>query len=285
VVVSLDDHEACRVEVAGSAPLPVYCRATLPREARRLTIEWGKSPGSRKRREYSLHSVAQITSSVRQEPAAASIGRLISRVDALLAALGSDVRADDIGLALETKVPRDALAAAEGRLGFSLDAELKELMETKGRVVFGDSWMVRPEEFDITERQFKRVWGHGEKAGSLASAIYRTSTMVWVEAGDGYGAVVYQPMGPDRCGGRPAYWRIHQESIDEPELITAGDGACGGLRDALFAMFVRDVLDQVADDAADDQLLVDPSAAEFTLWLGVDRDGVPRLRSDWTKLR
>ena len=203
----------------------------------------------------------------------------------MLRRLGSTETAGGLGLSRGPPVAADALAAAEKRLGFPLDAELKAALTARGRVEFGDSSMTAPAALDTTERQFKAIWGAPEKVAPDALAIYRSSTMVWVEAGDGYGAVIYQPQGPARCGGRPAYWYIHQDTIDEPELVTTADGQCGGLSQAMLKMFVQSLLEQVEDQATEEQLLVDTTTPSFEVWLTRDERGTLSLDTNWTKLR
>ncbi len=287
LTVSVGGREACRVEVTGAEEGSMSCRAALPVDTQRLSVEW--NPGallrSRRQRHYTVFSIADLTARVRQAAPASSMRGLVDRVDALLARLGADDRAGDLGLAVESTVAAERLVAAEARLGFPLDPELTQWLTTTGRVTFEDSRMVGPDEFDLTERQFETLWGHPERPDPKAAAIYRSSTMVWVEAGDGYGAIVYQPRGPERCGGGPTYWRIHQEWIHEPELVTAANGACGGLRHALFPMFLRDLLEQIDDRTDEHQLLVDPSASELHAWLSIERDGTPRIRPSWSTLR
>jgi hypothetical protein len=199
--------------------------------------------------------------------------------------MGSDTTADTLDFSFDETQSDDAIRAAEGRLGFDLDPELKRVLSTTGPVKFQDSWMTAASELATTEQQFETIWGHPESVSAETRAIYRTSTMVWVEAGDGYGAVIYQPKGPAHCDGGPAYWQIHQEHIDSPRLITRADGSCGRLADALFAMFGRDLLERIEDEGVETQLLVDPSTAGFPVWLETGSNSLPRLRPDWTKVR
>jgi hypothetical protein len=287
VTISADGREACRVTVSGSEPKPPTCRTTLRRDARRLSVEVNPSSWlrSRKTTQYTLVAADAVTASLRTEAPSSSLRALAGRLDALLSQVGSTDKSDSLGWSLGAPVASDALAAAEKRLGFALDPALRAVLLSAGPVSFDDSWMVEPKQFDTTDRQFEALWGAPEKPSASALAIYRQSTMAWVEAGDGYGAVIYQPRESSRCGGAPAYWRIHQESIHAPELVTTADGKCGDLRHALFAMFGRDLLERLNDAALADRLLVDTSAPVVEAWLSIDRDGVPSLRVGWEKLR
>lgn len=279
-VVSVDGRETCRIAVTSKGGQPVSCRATLPAAARALAVGAG-----RRRRSYALVSVAGVTEPFRQGPPAVAVGGLTVAVEAVLSRLGSGDRAIELGLWLEPKVPAGAFEAAEKRLGFPLDPALKAVLTNAGVLGFDDSFLVRPDQFATTERQFTTLWGQPERVKPEALAVYRQSTMVWIEAGDGYGALVYQPKGPQRCGGSPAYWRIHQEWIDAPVLVTNADGSCGGLGQALLQGVIADVVGQIEDRRSEEQLLVDPTASALEVWLSTDANGVPALRSNWATMR
>ena len=50
-------------------------------------------------------------------------------------------------------------------------------------------------------------------------------------------------------------------------------------------MIGQDLLVQIEDEGAENQLLVDPTMPEeFPVWLETDRNGNLRLRPDWTEL-
>jgi hypothetical protein len=289
--VSVDGREVSQFALAGKPADPPEVRIAIPENAARLTIERRASLPligvklARYAQTFDLVSVAGITLPLREQPPAISLLRLGNEVDAVLTRMGSETTADTLDLSFGEKQAPDAIRDAEGRLGFDLDPELKRVLATIGPVKFQDSWVTAAGELATTEQQFTTIWGHPESVSAETRAIYRTSTMIWVEAGDGYGAVIYQPKRPEPCGGGPAYWQIHQDHIDSPKLITRADGSCGGLADALFAMFSRDLLERIEDEGVETQLLVDPTMADFPVWLETGRDGLPRLRPDWSVVR
>ena len=286
-----DGVEAQRFTLPAKSGEVIEIRVPVPRAARTLTITrrsaipvvGGMLGGAE--RTVDLVAVDRITAPLRDEPPAASLVTLKADVDGLLADIGWSSSAEDLGLGFEDVQGADAMRSAELQLGFALDPQYKAVLETSGPVRLQDSRMMLASELATTEQQFVSLWGHPEKVSAETLAIYRSSTMVWVEAGDGYGAVIYQPEGPERCGGAPAYWQIHQECIDAPELIVRADGRCGGLAEALFPMFVRALMERVDDEGNGTQLLVDPTMPGFPLWLEKDSEGGTRLRPDWSKLR
>jgi hypothetical protein len=289
--IAADRAEAQRFTLTGKKGNVIEVRVPIPRATSKLTL--ARRSGvpvvgamlSGEQRTFELIGVDRVTAPLRDEPPAASLATLKGSVDQLLATLGWSGSADDLDLGFEDVQGADAIRAAELRLGFALDPHLRAVLETAGPARLQHSRMTLASEFATTEQQFVSIWGHPERVSADTLAIYRSSTMVWIEAGDGYGAVIYHPSGPERCGGGPAYWKIHQEHIDAPELILRHDGGCGGLADALFPMFVRDLMERIDDERVDTQLLVDPTMPGFPLWLEKDGDGDLRLRPDWSKLR
>jgi hypothetical protein len=289
--IAADGAEAQRFALTGKGGEVIEVRVPIPRTASKLTVARrsampvvGAMLGG-EQRTFDLIGVDMVTAPLRDEPPAASLATLKGSVDQLLAAMGWSGNADDLDLGFEDVQAGDAIRAAELRLGFALDPRLRAVLETAGPVRLQDSRMTLASELATTEQQFVSLWGHPETVSAETLAIYRASTMVWVEAGDGYGAVIYQPKGPEHCDGAPAYWKIHQEHIDAPELILGADGRCGGLAEALFPMFVRELMERIDDEGGRTQLLVDPTMSGFPLWLENDGEGAPRLRPDWSKLR
>ncbi len=274
-----------------STEVPQF-RIALPAGSKRISIERaGRMPliGTRtgvRSRTADLISVAGITRPLRDDRPAEALARLPAAADALLRAVGSEYSSRDMGLEFGPMQSPDTIAEAETRLGYALDPELTAVLTTNGPVKFGDHGMTPARDLFSTERQFVRLWGSEENVAGDALALYRTSTMVWVEAGDGYGAVLYAPQGPAICNGKPAYWKIHQDTIGEPWLIGGPVASCGSLSDVLMTVIGEDLLTHIEDNGTESQLLVDPTMPDaFPVWLETDADGKPRLRPDWTRLR
>jgi hypothetical protein len=288
-----DDREIGRFDIRKqpSTEIPQF-RISVPAGAERLSIaRAGRLPligtkvGARSTT-VDLVSVAGITKPLRDERPADALLRLPAAADALLREVGSEFSSRDLGLEFGAKQTPDAIAQAEARLGYKLDPEITAVLMTSGPVRFGDHRMTMASDLFSTERQFMRLWGAEETRVGEAAALYGASTMVWVEAGDGYGAVLYAPTGPAGCDGNHAYWKIHQDTMDEPWLMGGADGRCGSLSDVLMAVIGEALLTQIEDNAAEGRLLVDPTMPDaFPVWLETDGDGKPRLRPDWSRLR
>lgn len=272
-----------------SAEIPQF-RIAVPAGARRLSIERaGRLPligrkvgvGSNT---VDLISVAGVTKLLREDRPVNALGNLNAAADALLRAIGSEFTSRDLGLEFGAKQSPEAVVEAEARLGYKLDPELTAVLVTHGPVKFGDHGMPQASDLYSTERQFMRLWGAEESRVGDARALYQSSTMVWIEAGDGYGAMLYAPKGPAACSGKHAYWKIHQDTISEPWLV--GGGQCGSLSDVLMEVLGEGLLNNIEDNGTENQLLVDPSMPDaFPVWLEASGDGKPRLRPDWSRLR
>lgn len=288
-----DDQEIGRFDIRKepSTEVPQF-RVAVPAGSKRLSIERagrlplvGTKTGVRSKT-VDLISVAGITKPLRDDRPVDALSNIAAAADALLRQVGSEYSARDIGLELGDRQSPAAIAEAEARLGYHLDPDLTAVLTTHGPVKFGDHGMTAPRDLYTTERQFMRLWGNEENVAGDALALYRSSTMVWVEAGDGYGAVLYAPTGPAICSGKPAYWKIHQDTIGEPWLIGGAAGGCGSLSDVLMTVIAEPLLTQIEDNGTEDQLLVDPTMPDaFPVWLETDADGKPRLRPDWSRLR
>jgi hypothetical protein len=286
-----DDLEIGRFDIRRepSTEVPQF-RIAVPAGSKRVSIERagrlpiiGTKAGVRSRT-AALFSVASITKPLRVYRPVEALSGLTAAADALLRNIGSEYSSRDIGLEFGARQSPEAIAEAEARLGYKLDPELTAVLTTNGPVKFGDHAMTTARDFFSTERQFVRLWGSEENVAGDALALYRSSTMVWVEAGDGYGAVLYAPKGPAICSGKPAYWTIHQDTIGEPWLVGGSD--CGSLSDVLMTVIGEAILTQIEDQGTESQLLVDPTMPDaFPVWLETDGDGKPRLRPDWTRLR
>ncbi|MDQ8698342.1 hypothetical protein [Hyphomicrobium sp. LHD-15] len=290
--VSADGREIGRFRIEGKETGVAEHRLSVPAGSKRLTVERSTSlpvvgtKVGRRSKTFDLISVAGITKPLREERPVVALGGLVAETDALLREIGSEYSSNDIGLSFGPKQSQTAIAEAEARLGYKLDPELAGVLTTLGPVKYGDSGMVEAKDLVTTERQFMRLWGNEENVSGDALALYRASTMIWVEVGDGYGAMIHAPKPPDHCNGAAAYWKIHQDTIGDPHPVSNSQGRCGTLSDVLMWVIGADLLEQVEDDGKDNQLLVDPTMPNaFPVWLETDRDANPRLRPDWSRLQ
>ncbi len=113
------------------------------------------------------------------------------------------------------RVPAGRIKAAEERLKFVLPKEHKELLQDYGAWDFSDSFCVAIDDIDRADKQMRSIWGSpASEFASLSQenkTLYQSSVMLFVEAGDGYGALIYHPT----SAGGEYYW-IHQDELDAP---------------------------------------------------------------------
>ena len=112
----------------------------------------------------------------------------------------------------------DAIKSAEQRLKFTLPNEHKQLLQDYGPWSYSDSCCVSAEDINSVDKQMRSIWGSpASEFDSLSEetkSLYRASVMLFVEGGDGYGALIYHPT----SSGGDYYW-IHQDNLDQPAKL------------------------------------------------------------------
>lgn len=184
-----------------------------------------------------------------------------------------------------------SVAAAEKRLGYSLPPDYANLVVDFGVPQLGDSYFERPEKLASAFEQMVTRWGTPrsqlEKGLSAKTkALYRSGTLLYTEVGDGLGGLLYRPAGVPECGGKAGFWGVHQDDLDSPELLRAGDGSCRSFLQSVL-WILSEQLFQGYDDTGDAGVVVDRSApAPFRLTLyhegGTTGPGF-RLKPDWPR--
>ncbi len=115
------------------------------------------------------------------------------------------------------------IVTAERRLKFPLPDEHKQLLQDYGAWSYSDSFCVKPESLDRVDKQILSIWHSPSSEFATLSdktkKLYQASVMIYVEAGDGYGALIYHPT----TSGGEYYW-IHQDNLDEPDKLVDGQG-------------------------------------------------------------
>lgn len=170
------------------------------------------------------------------------------------------------------------VADAEKRIGFALPEEHRSFLREAGRMGIDDSYSMMPAELARAFDQMMADWGTPEEAMKELpedwAGLFRSSTILYTEVGDGLGALLYQPPVEGQCAGEPAYWWWSQEGGD-PELLRNGDGRCKGYVEAMVWLVANQSLQRYDDDPT--QVIVDTSApAAFPLLLrpGADEGGL-----------
>ena len=184
--------------------------------------------------------------------------------------------------------PAPAVAQAERRLGWALPAEYASLVTGAGAVEVGDSGFTRPEALANGYAQMEHDWGTPRAAlekelSAEERAFYRSGTILFTEAGDGYGGLLFRPSDA-ACGGSASYSWFHQDDLRRAAVIRGADGRCAGFSAAVLRV-VGDQLFRQYDDTGERGVVVDRSApAPFRLRLfheGAGEGPGFRLAPDW----
>ncbi|MFV0673275.1 hypothetical protein [Variovorax sp. tm] len=197
-----------------------------------------------------------------------------------------------------------ALLEAEARLGTSLPSPLREVL-SEIHIEIGNSYFLQPHDLQTAAGLLLGLGGYSSGDGGALSldellpppvlARYRRSVAVFVEIGDGLGALAWDPEGviadepPNTTGdhGNPGaqpatpnegvwYW-LHQERIAEPELLLDDDYRPQTAQAALTSVFKRFALSQAASPESEKQLLIDTAHPRNLLQLSFDEPRKPRL--------
>lgn len=292
ITIALDGREVCRFD-GSPGPGAEPCRVDIPADAARLELRaQGRLPViglpfGRREATVDLVGAGDLAAVWSGPDPSAALADLPRRLDQVLRDAGSALTAADWGVGTGPTETAGDLDAAEARLGFPLDSVHRRLLAA-GRPELGDSALVGAAGLARADRQMIDLWGEAEAdVAALPDglrALLARATMIFVEAGDGYGAILYEPRS-ERCGGGPAYWSIHQDRLERPILVHNSDGGCGGFADAMRAALAEDLLGRIADDLAADQLLVLPGATLRLTLVQDPRDHGIRLVPDWSTLR
>lgn len=168
---------------------------------------------------------------------------------------------------LGTPAKLEAVKAAEKRLGFSLPPEHASLLLKAGQMDVGDSSTTQAEELKNAYDAMIQDWetpreSMQEDLSPKTAELFKNSALLFTEVGDGLGALLYRPAkdpkaGP--CNGQPAYYWVHQDSIDEPSLLKNRDGKCKTYSEAMIWVLAQLGLSGYDDDGLG-FVLVDRSA-------------------------
>ncbi|MBB4293218.1 hypothetical protein GGE16_005303 [Rhizobium leguminosarum] len=196
-----------------------------------------------------------------------------------------------------------AFQQLERRLHVQLPAPLRQLLG-EADIQIDDSYFLAPQDLGTVSELLLKGWGYTRNGGPTAldtllpetvRARYDRSVAVFVEVGDGFGALAWDPAGvtpreppntwadKGNPGARPAtsnegvwYW-LHQEHIDEPELLLDDNYQPKSAEAALINVFQRFALSQAAYPETEDELVIDSAHPRNLLQLSFDGPKKPRL--------
>lgn len=185
-----------------------------------------------------------------------------------------------------TPVARAAIDTAEQRLKFALPAEHQQLLQDFGAWRYSDSFCVSIEDIDRADKQMRSIWGSpASEFDSLSDknkALYQASAMLFVEAGDGYGALIYHP----NSSGGEYYW-VHQDNLDDPDRLVDSQGKPRDYSSTMRWLIANQML-MYYDDAIADFTFIDRSSTtalpyQLRLDFPTSKPLEVKLEVDWPK--
>jgi hypothetical protein len=275
LALSVEGGEPCRSQWTGKDQYRDICTLELPRDAGALSLQgdfaWvhynrGKQKAKGQQR-WQIVDIGPLMSGLRdtKKPFGQRLHDFVAakaeferKHKALVEAAGP--------LPLELKAPASPAAVKEGekRLGFRLPPEYESLLLKAGGMSLDDSSTTDADQLMNAYDFMVKVWETPPKhlAASVSprtATLLKTSAPLFTEVGDGLGALLYHPEKTAACGGQPAYYWIHQDTIDEPVLLKNRDGKCKDFTEAMMWVVATLGLDQY-DGSGLDLVLVDRSA-------------------------
>ncbi len=155
-------------------------------------------------------------------------------------------------------VSSNAIKAAEQRLKFALPPDHTRMLQDYGAWSYGDSSCVSADEIDRADKQMRSIWGSpASEFASLSEknkVLYQESVMLFVEAGDGYGALIYHP---NSAGGE--YFWTHQDQLDEPTRLDDSQGKPRDYSSTMLWLIANQILVSY-EDAFPECMFIDRSA-------------------------
>lgn len=253
------------------------CRFELPAGVRALTLRGRYTPsgGLRARSGERRYAVLDLGPATRElaateRPYGERVAAFLRQFDRLTGRGAEAAKSDAPFSAAD-------IAVAEKRLGFPLPVEFVSLLRTLGTLSLGDDWLMRPAEIDNAYDQIVHVWGTPEEAmaeeySEAMRGSLKKSVLLFNEAGDGYGGLLYRPGPTKSCGDHGVYYWTSQEG--GTDRLVNPDGSCMDFAAAFRWLLGWCLLESESENAAEEsnppKLVIDSEAPEMKLRLEVD---------------
>ncbi len=143
-------------------------------------------------------------------------------------------------------VSRDAVAAAEKRLGFALPPEHVSFLTEMGQLGIDDSSTEKVGGLKNAYKAMIETWGTAkedldEELSAKTKKVFEESVLLYTEVGDGYGGLLYRPSGSTHCQG-PAYYFVHQDDLNDFLLLKNHDGRCRNYTESMIFLLATQAL-------------------------------------------
>ena len=183
-----------------------------------------------------------------------------------------------------------AIKSAEQRLKFALPNEHKQLLQDYGAWSYSSSRCLSVEELNLADKQMLSIWGSPasefDALSEKSRTLYQASVMLFVEGGDGYGALIYH----STSSGGDYYW-IHQDNLDQPVKLVDNQNKPRDYSGAMRWVIANQILFYY-DDVFDGTFLDRSATTPITYQLRLDfptqkqletKQLETRLEVEWSK--
>ncbi|MFN8392481.1 MAG: SMI1/KNR4 family protein [Bdellovibrionota bacterium] len=188
---------------------------------------------------------------------------------------------------IEDRCAAEDLANAEARIGFALPREHRELLEEVGQLTIDNSYFMTADTISPATDQIMRQWKHPpqtlERLPRHAQELLDSSTILFTDCSDGFAGLLCHRT----PRGEPEYYRIHETTLDAPEILTKGSGEMRSFTEALVHTIARTGL-SLYEASAPEVVFRDSSASEHRAYYRLEPEQHSggfsfRLRLDWEK--
>lgn len=177
----------------------------------------------------------------------------------------------------------DAIKTAEQRLKFALPNEHKQLLQDYGAWSYSSSRCVSAEEINSADKQMRSIWGSPasefDSLSEKSKTLYQASVMLFVEGGDGYGALIYYPT----SSGGEYYW-IHQDNLDQPVKLVDNQDQPRDYSSAMRWIIANQILFYY-EDVIDGTFIDRSSTTAFPYQLRLDFPSEKQLKTKQAEVR
>lgn len=182
---------------------------------------------------------------------------------------------------------REAIELAVRRLGYALPAEHVQILEQFGAWRLGDSFATPAEQLQNAWDQVLTLWEFPRTAltglPNESQALLRSSVILYTLAGDGYGAILYQPPAPGSPAANGTFYHVEEENLVDIVPLKTPEGRPLTYSEVLISWIAAEGVSRYGSTG--EVVLVDPGAkvpAEYTLRVNPDGAAV-HFSLDWER--
>ncbi|MDX1929470.1 MAG: SMI1/KNR4 family protein [Pirellulaceae bacterium] len=177
----------------------------------------------------------------------------------------------------------ESIKSAEQRIKFALPDEHKQLLQDYGAWSYSSSRCVPATDINPANTQMRSIWGSPasefDSLSEKSKTLYQASVMLFVEGGDGYGALIYHP-----TSSTGDYYWIHQDNLDEPVKLVDNQNKPRDYSSAMRWIIANQILLNY-DDVFDGTFIDRSSTTAFPYQLRLNFPSQKQLETNQLEVR